>query len=142
MGYRHYDKKNIEPLFPFGDGLSYTNFEYSDLKLSLDKMKANDTLQVSLTVTNAGKVDGAEVVQLYISDKQASVEREVKALKGFQRVSLQAGESKTITMKIDKSALSFYDVNGKKWVAEPGEFELLIGSSSRDIRLKDEFELK
>jgi len=142
MGYRHYDKENIEPLFPFGYGLSYTTFEYSDLKLSLDKMKTNDTLRVSLTVTNAGKVDGTEVVQLYISDKQASVEREVKALKSFQRVSLKTGESKSVTMKIDKTALSFYDVKVKKWFAEPGEFEVLIGASSRDIRLKGEFELK
>jgi len=87
-------------------------------------------------------IDGDEIVQLYIHDKKASVEREVKALKGFQRVSLKSGESKTVTMKIDKSALSFYDVKAKKWVAEKGEFEIIIGASSKDIRIKDNFELK
>jgi len=142
VGYRHFDKNNIEPEFPFGYGLSYTTFKYSDLELSFKNIKQSDTLEVSIKVKNSGKVDGDEIVQLYISDKKASVEREVKSLKGFQRVSLKAGESKTVTMKIDKTALSFYDVKAKKWLAEPGEFELLIGASSRDIRLKDLFELK
>jgi len=105
-------------------------------------MKQDGQIEVSLNVKNTGKMTGDEVVQLYISDKKASVDREVKSLKGFQRVSLKAGESKTVTMKIDKSALAFYDVKAKKWIAEPGEFEVMIGASSRDIRLKDEFELK
>jgi len=142
VGYRWFDKKNIEPLFPFGYGLSYTTFEYSDLRLSSKSMKQDGQIEVSLNVKNTGKMTGDEVVQLYISDKKASVDREVKSLKGFQRVSLKAGESKTVTMKIDKSALAFYDVKAKKWIAEPGEFEVMIGASSRDIRLKDEFELK
>ncbi len=142
VGYRWYDKKNIEPLFPFGYGLSYTTFEYSDLKLSSTSMKQDGEVEVSLNVKNTGKMAGDEVVQLYIRDKKASVEREVKALKGFQRVSLKAGESKTVTLKIDTSALSFYDVKAKKWRAEAGEFEVLVGASSRDIRLKGLFELK
>ena len=142
VGYRHFDKYNIEPLFPFGYGLSYTTFEYSDIKLSSEKISRNDTLEIALTVTNTGKVDGDEVVQLYIHDKEASVEREVKSLKGFARVNLKAGESKSVKFKIDKSHLSFYDVNAKKWVAEPGDFEVLIGASSRDIRLKSKFVLK
>ena len=142
VGYRHYDKNDIDPLFPFGFGLSYTTFEFSDLKLSKESMTESDSLFAEITVTNSGKVAGDEVVQLYISDKEASVEREVKSLKGFKRVSLKAGESKIISMTIDKSALSFYDVNSGSWVVEPGEFEVLIGASSRDIRLKSDFELK
>ena len=142
MGYRHFDKFNINPLYEFGFGLSYTTFEYSDIKLSSDEMTQNDTLKVSLTVTNTGEMDGDEIIQLYISDKKASVEREVKSLKGFIRINLKAGESKPITFQIDKNSLSFYDVNNKKWVAEPGMFEVLIGASSKDIRLKEIFELK
>ena len=124
-----------------GYGKSYTTFEYSDIKLSSEKMSSDDTLEITLTVTNKGKIDGDEIVQLYISDKEAGVEREVKALKGFSRVSLKAGESKSVTFKIDKSHLSFYDIKKKKWVAESGEFEVLIGASSRDIRLKSKFKL-
>jgi len=142
VGYRHFDKNKIEPLFPFGFGLSYTTFEYSDLKLSSKNMNQDDELEISLKVKNSGEMDGDEVVQLYIHDVKASVDREVKSLKGFQRVSLKSGESKTISMKIDKSDLAFYDVKDKKWVAEPGKFEVLIGASSRDIRLKKEFKLK
>ena len=142
VGYRWYDKKNIAPLFPFGFGLSYTTFEFSGLKLSKTSMNKEDSLTVELTVKNTGNVKGDEIVQLYIGDKNASVEREVKSLKGFHRVSLKAGESKTITMKIDKSALSFYDINAKRWVVEPGEFEVLVGNSSRNILLKKTFTIK
>lgn len=141
VGYRHYDKKNIDPLFPFGFGLSYTIFEYSNLKLSSEEMAQNDTLKISLIVKNTGKMEGDEVVQLYISDKEASVEREVKSLKGFARINLKAGESKEVSFKIDKNHLSFYDVDNKNWKAEEGEFEILIGASSRDIRLKNIFKL-
>ena len=96
----------------------------------------------SIKPTNSGKVAGDEVVQMYISDKEASVKREVKSLKGFTRVSLKAGESKTVSMKIDKSALSFYDVDSKSWVVESGEFEVLVGNSSRNILLKKTFNFK
>jgi len=142
MGYRHWDKYEIEPLYEFGFGLSYTSFEYSNIKLSSEKMMQNDTLEVSLIVKNTGNVDGDEVVQLYISDKKASVEREVKSLKGFARVSLKTGESKAVTFKITKKDLSFYDVKNKAWKAEKGKFEVLIGASSRDIKLKKTFSLK
>ena len=141
VGYRHYDKNNIKPLFPFGFGLSYTTFEFSDLKLSKTSMNKEDELEVEVTIKNTGKVDGDEIVQLYISDKEASVKREVKSLKGFTRVSLKAGESKTVSLKIDKSALSFYDVKSKSWVVEPGEFEVLVGNSSRNILLNDTFKV-
>lgn len=142
MGYRHFDKENIEPLYPFGYGLSYTAFEYSDIKLSSKEMKPDGTVLVSFTITNTGDVDGDEVVQMYISDKKASVEREVKSLKGFKRVSLKAGESKKVSFTIDRSSLSFYDVPNKTWKAEKGKFEVLIAASSRDIKLTESFKLK
>ena len=102
-------------------------------------MHKNDSLIVEVTVKNTGKVEGDEVVQLYICDKKASVEREVKSLKGFKRVSLKPGESKTVLIKIDKTALSSYDVKSKSWVVEPGEFEVLVGNSSRNILLNQTF---
>ena len=141
VGYRHFDKENIEPLFPFGFGLSYTSFEYSGIKVDKPVMKQNDTLTVSLSVRNTGKMDGDEIVQLYIHDPVASVEREVKSLKGFERVSLKAGEEKEVRFRIDKSHLSFYDPASNRWVAEPGQFDVIAGSSSRDLRLKQSFML-
>ncbi|MDP2337361.1 MAG: glycoside hydrolase family 3 C-terminal domain-containing protein [Bacteroidota bacterium] len=142
VGYRHFDKENIEPQFPFGFGLSYTTFEYSGMKLDKPVMEQNDTLTISMTVKNTGQMDGDEIVQLYIHDDEASVEREVKSLKGFKRVNLKAGESKEVAFKINKTALSFYDEKSNKWLAEPGQFDVLLGSSSRDIRLKQQFLLK
>ncbi|NOU47217.1 MAG: beta-glucosidase BglX [Bacteroidales bacterium] len=131
----------LSPKFPFGYGLSYTTFEYSGLKLSSKTMTENETLQITFQLKNAGNLAGEEVVQLYLKDCFGSVVRPVKELKDFQKLMLQPGESKTIAFDIDKEKLSFYN-NDLKWVAEPGEFELMIGSSSADIRLKDKFELK
>ncbi|MCF6284709.1 MAG: glycoside hydrolase family 3 C-terminal domain-containing protein [Candidatus Hydrogenedentes bacterium] len=142
VGYRHFDAQNIEPSFPFGYGLSYTTFDDSDLKLTATTMKSDGEIVVSLNVKNTGNMDGDEVVQLYIHDIKARVDREVKALKGFHRVHLKRGESKTVTLKIDTSALSFYDVTAKQWVAEPGQFDVLIGASSRDIHLRGGFVLE
>jgi len=142
MGYRHFDKYDIKPLYEFGFGLSYTTFDYSNLKLSSVEMKQNDSIKVSFMVKNTGKVEGDEVIQMYISDKKASLEREKKSLKGFQRVSLKAGESKEVFFTIGKSALSFYDVKTKSWIAEKGKFEVIIGASSRDIKLIESFKLK
>ncbi len=142
VGYRHFDKENIEPLFPFGFGLSYTTFNFSDLKLSKSEMTEKDSLIIDVTVKNTGNVEGDEIVQIYISDKEARVEREIKSLKGFARVSLKAGKSKTVSMKIDRSALSFYDVDSKSWVVEPGEFDVLVGNSSRNVLLKQTFRIK
>lgn len=133
------DLKN-SPKFPFGYGLSYTKFNYSDLKLSSAKIKSNETIKVSFQLSNVGKVAGEEVVQLYLQDKFGSVVRPVLELKDFQKVKLNAGESKTIEFTIDKEKLSFY--NDKiEWVAEPGDFEVMIGASSADIKLKANFEL-
>ena len=142
VGYRHYDTRNVEPLFPFGYGLSYTTFEYGDLKITPEKAKEDRKVKVTLSVKNTGKTAGGETVQLYLNDDQASVERPAKELKAFQKVSLQPGQKKTVTWILDKSALSFYDVGKKGWAAEPGKFNVLVGSSSRDIRLKGTFELE
>jgi beta-glucosidase len=136
VGYRHFDKHNIEPQFPFGHGLSYTKFAYSDLKVS-----PGEPAQVSLNLRNGGSREGAEVVQLYVRDVQSSVDRPVKELKAFRRVVLKPGETQTVAFALDKSALAFYDVTRKDWVVEPGTFEVLVGASSRDIRLKATFEL-
>jgi beta-glucosidase len=133
VGYRHFDKHNIEPLFPFGHGLSYTAFAYSDLKVSPH--------EVSFTVRNAGSREGAEVVQLYVGDSHSSVDRPVKELNGFRRVVVRPGETQTVKFGLDQSALSYYSTEKKDWVAEPGTFEVLVGASSRDIRLRGKFEL-
>ena len=133
------DLKN-SPKFPFGYGLSYTKFNYSDLKLSSTKMKNNETIKVSFQLSNAGKVAGEEVVQLYLKDKFGSVVRPVLELRDFQKIKLNAGESKTIEFTIDKEKLSFYN-DKLEFVAEPGDFEVMIGASSADIKLKSNFEL-
>ncbi|MDB5196762.1 MAG: Beta-glucosidase, partial [Flaviaesturariibacter sp.] len=129
------------PKFPFGYGLSYTTFQYDNFKLSGKEMKGAQTIIVSLTITNTGKFAGEEVVQLYIKDPVASVVRPVKELKDFKKVILAAGETKTVQFVIDREKLSFYN-NELKWVAEAGEFEVQVGSSSSDIRVKDNFQLK
>ena len=133
------DLKN-SPKFSFGYGLSYTTFKYEGLKLSSTKIKANETIKVSFQLSNTGKVAGEEVVQLYLQDKFGSVVRPVLELKDFQKVKLNAGESKTIEFTIDKEKLSFYN-NKLEWIAEPGDFEVMIGTSSADIKLKSNFEL-
>ena len=133
------DLKN-SPKFPFGYGLSYTKFNYSGLKLSSAKMKNNQTIKVSFQLSNVGKVAGEEVVQLYVKDKFGSVVRPILELKDFQKVKLNSGESKTIEFTIDKEKLSFYN-DKLEWIAEAGDFEVMIGASSADIKLKSDFEL-
>lgn len=142
VGYRHFEKYNIKPLFPFGFGLSYTTFKYNDLKLSSKEVSKNDKLIVALNVKNTGSIKGSEVVQLYVKDIHSSIDRPVKELKGFTKVSLNAGEEKNVEFSIDQKALSFFDPKTKEWTAESGEFEILIGSSSQDIKLKEKFILK
>ncbi|NOY76509.1 MAG: hypothetical protein GXO76_01435 [Calditrichaeota bacterium] len=142
VGYRYYDTRNIEPLFPFGFGLSYTHFTYSDLNLSTHNLHSDESLRVNLNVTNSGKRAGDEVVQLYVRDEKARVPREFKALKGFSRVHLLPGETKAVHFKISPRDLAFYDVGSKRWVTEPGWFQVRVGSSSRDIRLTRRFRLE
>ncbi len=140
VGYRYYDFKGIQPLFPFGHGLSYTTFAYSHLQVS-DTVSKGQPVEVQVTVENTGERAGQEVVQIYVRDVEASQMRPVKELKRFEKVDLEPGESKTLHFTLDERALSFYDPYRGGWVAEPGKFEVLAGSSSRDIRAKAEFRL-
>ena len=136
VGYRYYDKKKLDVLFPFGHGLSYTTFDYSNLKTSADKIKDTDVLTVEVDVTNTGNVAGKEVVQLYVGDKVSSVIRPVKELKGFEKVALNPGETKTVSFNLGKRAFAYYNTEIKDWHVETGEFDILIGKSSRDIICK------
>ena len=131
---------SVDPKYEFGFGLSYTTFQYSNLQLSKKKISANDKLQVSVTISNTGQVDGEEIVQLYIRDRVGAIARPVIELKDFKKLKLKAGESDTIQFFIDREKLSFYNQQ-LQWVTEPGDFDLMIGASSKDIRLKDSFEL-
>ena len=142
VGYRWADKEKIKPLFPFGHGLSYTTFAYGKPSADKKTMTADDTISFTVNVKNTGTREGQEVVQLYISDKKSSLPRPIKELKGFQKVKLAPGEEKAVTLTIDKKALSFFDDAKHEWVAEPGKFEAVIGSSSRDIKGIVLFELK
>ncbi len=128
------------PKFPFGYGLSYTTFNYSNLKLSKTKMSASETIEVTMNITNTGKYEGEEVIQLYLQDKFASLIRPISELKDFQKIKLGIGETKTIKFVIDNQKLSFYNEK-LEFNSEPGDFNLMIGSSSEDIRLKSSFEL-
>jgi len=141
VGYRYYDKKQIEPLFPFGFGLSYTTFDYGEIQAP-DEVAGDASIEVSVAVENTGDRAGHEVVQLYVRDVEARVARPIKELKGFRKIYLAPGEAQTVTFTLDARALSFYAPYKKAWVAEPGDFELLIGSSSRDIRAVKRFTLR
>ena len=141
VGYRYYDMRNIEPLFPFGHGLSYTDFAYSDLKLSASEITDKDQLQVSLTVTNTGKVKGKEVIQLYVADTESTVQRPVKELKAFDKVELEPGQSIQVSFTLNERDFSYYNKVYDRWLAESGAFDILVGSSSRDIRLKGKLNL-
>jgi beta-glucosidase len=130
-----------QPLFPFGYGLSYTNFEYSDLALDKKQIGPDGTVRVSCKVKNIGQVPGDEVVQLYIRDELASVSRPVKELKGFQRISLEPGEEKTISFTLGPEELSMLNQEMER-VVEPGSFRIMVGASSKDIRLRGILEVK
>jgi beta-glucosidase len=141
IGYRHFDKENIAPQFTFGHGLSYTTFEYGNLKLSRNRIKAGESLTVELPLKNTGRREGAEVVQFYVQDLQASVPRPLKELKAFEKVMLRPGETKPVRVTLDLRSMAFYDVTKKQWTVEPGQFKVMAGSSSRDIRVSAEFEV-
>lgn len=141
VGYRWFDAKNIKPEFPFGYGLSYTTFKYSKMKLISDN-GANGIVSAQFEIENTGKVAGAEVAQLYVHEKDPSVMRPEKELKGFQKVFLKPGEKRIVTIPLDLRAFAFYDPAKSDWVAEAGDYQIQIGSSSRDIRLKHDFRLR
>lgn len=139
VGYRWYEKENIPVLFPFGHGLSYTRFDYSDLKIAPQK---DGTAIVSVKVSNSGPVAGKEVVQLYVGARKSSVPRPPKELKAFAKVALNPGESQVVTLNLGKRAFAFYQPEKGQWIAEKGSYDIYIGSSSQDIRLKGELKLK
>lgn len=142
VGYRWTDRqKKVQPLFSFGHGLSYTTFEYGKPVVDKREMKAGEQLTVTVPVKNTGSREGKEVVQLYIRDKKSSVERPIKELKGFCKVSLKPGEEKEVSFTIDRSALSYFDAGSHQWVAEPGAFEAIVAASATDIRGQVEFKL-
>lgn len=137
VGYRYYDKKNMPVMFPFGFGLSYTTFDYSNLKVDKKELSDQETLTVSVDVTNTGKVAGKEIIELYVADKESTVIRPLKELKGFEKVLLQPGETKTVTITLDWRAFAYYEPKMKDWNVETGEFEILIGKSSEEIVLTE-----
>jgi len=131
VGYRYFDTHNKEVVFPFGFGLSYTTFAFSDLKLT----KHDNKVVVECTVTNTGDRKGAEVVQVYVHAKQPSVDRPIRELKGFEKVHLEPGASATVYIELKESAFKFYHPDELKWVLESGSYEIQLGNSSRDIKL-------
>ncbi len=142
VGYRYYDtaKKNVR--FPFGYGLSYTTFEYSDIKLSADSIKDTDTVTVSFKIKNTGSVDGAEIAQLYVNDAESTIYRPEKELKGFKKVFLKAGEEKEVSITLCKRAFAYYNVNIHDWHVESDKFTIMVGASSRDIKLTADITVK
>nr|WP_315232952.1 glycoside hydrolase family 3 C-terminal domain-containing protein [uncultured Albidiferax sp.] len=143
VGYRYYDKRNVRPLFPFGFGLSYSKFEYSKIKIeNVKDATGNPDFHVNVTIRNTGKRAGAEIVQLYVHDDHAKVERPIRELKGFQRLALNPGEAKQVNFTLTRQDLSYYSPQASAWVADPGMFQVQIGASSRDIRLRSDLLLE
>ena len=138
MGYRGYEKNGVKPLFPFGFGLSYTTFDYSNLDIKAEGKE----FVVSFDVKNTGKFDGAEVAQVYVGDDVCSLVRPAKELKGFDKVYLKAGETKRVSVRLDDEAFRFFDPIQRKFVIEPGMFTVHVGASSADIRLTGKLEVK
>lgn len=141
IGYRYYDKREIDVQFPFGYGLSYTDFEYSNLQVSSDTFKDIDGLNVTVDVSNTGQMKGKEIVQLYVKDKEARLIRPEKELKRFEKVELEPGETKTVSFRLNTRDFAYYDPQYKKWVTDDGEFEIMICKSSKDIILDQEVNL-
>jgi beta-glucosidase len=141
VGYRYYDAKDVQPLFPFGHGLSYTQFTYSEMAMPSEVI-LGENIQVSVTVENIGELPGQETIQLYVHDVESRLVRPPKELKGFEKIALAPGEVKRIMFELSPRDLAFYDPHQQAWVTEPGTFEVQVGSSSRDIRLRGQFELK
>ena len=141
VGYRHYDSVNLETLFPFGHGLTYSRFEYSNLRLDKTSLPDTDTLEVTVDIENAGTRDASEIVQLYVHDLESSVIKPIHELKGFEKVFLRVGEKKTIRFRLGKRAFAYWSVEHGDWVVESGDYELEIGSSSKDIRQRTRVEV-
>ena len=129
-------------MFPFGHGLSYTTFDFGDVKMDKKEFSPSETVKFSIDVTNNGDYDGAEVVQVYVSDPSAKVKRPAKELKAFEKVFLKKGEAKSVSFELNKDAFSYWDPETKAWTVDPGKFEILVGNSSADIRQKAEITIK
>ena len=141
VGYRYFDKSGTKPLFPFGYGLSYTSFKYDHLAISPQSGNLNTPISVIFDVTNTGPREGAEVAEIYVGDSHASVPRPVKELRGFARINLKPGQTQRVMLILDRRAFCYYDVQGKNWRADPGEFNILVGGSSDNTPLKGTFTL-
>ncbi|MEH6571221.1 MAG: glycoside hydrolase family 3 C-terminal domain-containing protein [Halioglobus sp.] len=141
VGYRYYDKKKVEPLFPFGYGLSYSNFEFSDISVDRSAISENDTVNISLSVKNTGKVSGKEVVQLYVRDMESSVGRPQKELKHFAKISLKPGEAEVVSFQLSNRDFAFYSARHQQWITESGDFTVMIGNSSRNLPLRQKISL-
>lgn len=141
LGYRHFDQTGIEPLFPFGYGLSYTKFEYSDLKISNNQIPMDSPVTLTFKIKNIGDYDGAEVAQVYVHDQESSLLRPVKELKGFAKVFLKKGEQKEVSIQLDPEAFRYFNMDKGGWITEAGKFNIQIGSSSKDLRLEQELEI-
>ena len=142
VGYRHFEAKNVDVLFPFGHGLSYTTFAYRDLRITPKRMARGQSVETTFVLKNTGIREGAEVVQFYVGARRPRLPRPLKELKGFQRITLKPNEEQTVRFTIDEQALSFYDPAVHAWVAEPGAFDLYVGASSKDVWLRGEFALE
>lgn len=144
IGYRHYERAKIEPLFPFGHGLSYTSFEYGRPSINTKTLssEAGSTVDVTLAISNIGEVEGAETVQVYVHDEKSRLTRPEKELVAFEKVFLQPGETQHITIPLDKHAVGYFDTAINRWIAEEGRFNVLIGASSADIRRTISFDVK
>jgi beta-glucosidase len=135
IGYRHYDRQGITPMFPFGFGLSYTSFELFDLAIDDSKFESDGAVSVYVTVANIGTRAGSEVVQLYVGDEASSVPRPAKELKAFAKLYLAPGETRRLRLELKERDFAFYSVEAKHWLVEPGAFSLLVGTSATDIKL-------
>ena len=140
MGYRYYDKKKMPVQFPFGYGLSYTTFKYSNLVLSGTTMNDDSRIEVSVDVTNTGKTAGKEIVQIYVADMEPTVTRPEKELKNFTKVFLEPGQTKTVTMELDMRAFAYYEPRIKGWFAHGGKYRIMAAKSSAEIELVSEIE--
>ncbi|MGG7141984.1 beta-glucosidase [Clostridium nigeriense] len=142
VGYRYFSTYDVEPLFAFGHGLSYTNFKYDDLKIEATELEDDVSVRVSLKLTNIGEVSGSEVVQVYINDEESSVKRPNMELKGFEKIHLSPKETKTVNINLNKKDFAFYNEDKKEWTLESGKFNILVGSSSDNILLKEKINLE
>jgi beta-glucosidase len=142
VGYRGYEHNHVEPLFPFGFGLSYTTFSYSDLDVEPAVFNGTQPVKVSFTVMNSGKRAGAEVAELYVGQENPKISRPIKELKGFEKVYLQPGQSKTVTLELNQRSFAYFNTATEKWDALPGSYNVLVGGSSEDTPLKGQVSLK